>query len=249
MHSGFDGDNEFQLPAYVDGTATEAEDWSADPDDAVSLAPWMSDDGTQTGVMITVVKYVPEIEITVRNGPIGGRSTLKVSMFTPAQTAAGRDRYTMGESFNLDEFISMSSGSMMPPPDNLRCDTCHSSTAENLQVMNTPTQTAVYSDDELRGIFTMGIKPPAVGFRVLPPFVQPFYPIFHQWEATAEQIDGLIAYLRSLTPEGQGEVIRPDTTDLPELPPICLPQDPSYDMAGCEEAIRMFMMMQDAAAP
>lgn len=243
MHSAFDGLNTFSLPAFVQDTGTELEDWRAEPADAVSFAAWQSDDGSQQGVLITVTRPVPEVDITVVTGSVGGRSTLKITSVTPEQTAAGRDRYTMGESFNLDEFIAMNGptagtdGASMMVPGNLRCDTCHTEGAENLQVMNTPTQTAVYSDSELRDIFTMGIKPPAVGFRVLPEFVQPFYPLFHRWEAPEEQLDGLIAYLRSLEPKGQGEVLRPNTTNLPDLPPICLPQDPAYDMAACLELI------------
>lgn len=257
MHSAFDGVNTFSLPAFVPGTTTDLEDWRAEPADAVALAPWESDDQAERGVLITLVRHVAEIDIMVVRGALGGRSTLKVTSFTPEQTAVGRDRYTMGESFDLDEFISMTGpsagtdGASRMVPGNLRCDTCHTEGADNLEVMNTPLQTAVYSDEELRTIFTMGIKPVAVGFKVLPEPAQPFYPLFHTWEASDEQIGGLIAYLRSLEPKGQGEVIRPDTSDLPSLPPLCLPQDPAYNMAACDALIAMgpppVCQMQDPA--
>lgn len=242
MYSGYDGENTFSLPAYVLSVSTEVEDWSAEPADAVSLSPWQSDDGSQVGVLITVTAPVDEVEISVVRGSIGGRSTLFVSQFTPAQTAAGRDRYTMGQSFDLDAFIAMmGSGGSATIPDDLRCDTCHSSTAENLQVMNTPTQTSLYSDEELRAIFLQGTKPAAVGFRVLPSFIQPFYAQFHAWNASEEEIGGLISYLRSLAPMGQGEIVRPDVTGGIMIPPFCMPQAAEFDANMCGDWIAMQM--------
>lgn len=262
MHSAFDGTNTFSLPAFVENVGTDLENWSAEPASAVSLAGWTSDDGSQQGVLITVVENVPEIEISVALGAIGGKSTLKISSVTPEQTAAGRDRYTMGEAFDLDAFIAgmisagFGGGGGMPAmteiPDNLRCDTCHTEGAENLGVQNTPTQTSLYSDEELKAIFLTGTKPAGVGFRVLPTMVQSFYGEFHAWRATDAEIDGLIAYLRSLEPKGQGMIRPPNIEDAiaNALPPECDPQSAAdFDADACREALGLPPAGMPPAAP
>jgi hypothetical protein len=63
----------------------------------------------------------------------------------------------------------------------------------------------------------MGKKPEGVGFRVLPEmlFDRPaadLYAEFHLWDSTEEEITGLLVYLRSLTPQGQGDILLPDGT-------------------------------------
>jgi hypothetical protein len=72
----------------------------------------------------------------------------------------------------------------------------------------------------------MGQKPAGVGFRVLPEMIfgmtaEEMYAESHRWEASDEEIVGLIAYLRSLTPAGQGDILLPDGTYIApgETPP------------------------------
>lgn len=90
-----------------------------------------------------------------------------------------------------------------------------------------------------------------------------FFEFMHTWNVTEEQAFGLVIYLRSLTPEGQGEVQLPagfyntddiDWTKLPascnpdgdaydpglcllELPPICSPLSFEFDMDACAEML------------
>jgi hypothetical protein len=87
-------------------------------------------------------------------------------------------------------------------PDNLQCSNCHSEVADALDVEHTPQQTGGYSDDELISIFTMGQKPGDAKFHT--PFPEALYMRFHTWEATEEEREGLVTYLRSLTPKTQG---------------------------------------------
>ena len=66
-------------------------------------------------------------------------------------------------------------------------------------------------------ILTMGTKPEGVGFRILPEMLgdrtaEEVYADFHTWTATEDEIKGLIIYLRSLTPTGQGDIRLPDGT-------------------------------------
>lgn len=259
MYSAYDGEHVFSLPCYVDGTATALEDWSAIPSDAVSFSEWQSDDGSQVGVLITIERAEPEVTIAVRQGSIGGTAQLFVTEGTPAQWDVGRERYLNGDTFDIEAITSDPTLFMRLPelitfnPDgtfgftgtaadlgissNMRCDTCHTTTADTFQVEHTPTQAALYSDEQLSTIFREGMKPEGIGFRALPEMLQTLYPVAHKWEATTEQIEGLIIYLRSLTPKGQGEVLLPAGLggDIPydQLPVACNPDGPMYDPVSC----------------
>jgi hypothetical protein len=75
----------------------------------------------------------------------------------------------------------------------------------------------------------MGKKPEGVGFRILPMMLgnmtaAEVYASFHKWEATPEELKGLIIYLRSLTPTGQGDIRLPDGTYVaPGSSPMMMP--------------------------
>jgi len=47
---------------------------------------------------------------------------------------------------------------------------------------------------------------------VLPEMLEHLYVGFHTWEASEEEMLGLIVYMRSLTPTGQGDILLPDGT-------------------------------------
>ena len=105
-----------------------------------------------------------------------------------------------------------------PPPSNLKCTNCHSSGAKYFEVQHTPTQIAQISDADVATIFTKGMKPASVAFRVLPKDLQPRYVEMHHWMATDAEIKGLIVYLRSLTPKGQGDILGTDGKYQPAQP-------------------------------
>jgi hypothetical protein len=105
-----------------------------------------------------------------------------------------------------------------PPPTNLKCTNCHSTGAKYFEVQHTPTQIAQVSDADLVTIFTKGMKPAGVAFRVLPKDLQSIYVDFHKWMATEAETKGLIVYLRSLTPKGQGDILGTDGVYRPAQP-------------------------------
>ncbi|MDD9971747.1 MAG: hypothetical protein OXR73_36220 [Myxococcales bacterium] len=230
MYSAHDGVHVFQVPVYVNNIATDPEDWRAMPADAVTFDAWQSDDGEQTGVLITVQRPEPLVTIAASAGSIGGTAELHVTTATEAEWAIGEERYKNGAPFDIQSFtqnsmldlsnfeIDLATGTVrivdadisdFGNPTDLRCDTCHTAGAENFQIQHTPTQAARFSDEELIKVFTEGTKPDGVGFRVLPRQIENFYQYFHTWEVSEEQARGLVIYLRSLTPQGQGDILLP----------------------------------------
>jgi hypothetical protein len=106
------------------------------------------------------------------------------------------------------------------------CSSCHTSAGGmprllpdggmlQLDVEHTPQQTGGYNDDQLKTIFSDGMKPAGSPFRVLSklPFIgvipggpEGVYRSIHRWTMTDEQKSSIIIYLRSLTPKAQGDV-------------------------------------------
>jgi hypothetical protein len=217
MYSAFDGEHTFQVPVHVDGASVELSGWKAIPSDAVSFEP----DPDGGGVLVTILKGVPEITIAASDGDIGGSALLSVTVGTPDDWKRGEARYNNHVDFEFPDidFSKALDPSWMPPPPppDLACNNCHSLGAKYFEIQHTPTQAARFSDADLKTIFTTGMKPEGVGFRVLPEMLgdmtaQEVYSGFHKWEATDEEQKGLIIYLRSLTPTGQGDILLPDGT-------------------------------------
>jgi hypothetical protein len=219
--TAFDGEHTFSVPFYVDGATVELAGWSAIPSSAVTFV----DDPELGGVLVTVVEDVPEITIAARSDTIGGVALLNVTSATPAQWTTGEARYNNGIDFELPMIdpamfaqLLLDPNWMPPrPPGDIACNNCHSLGAKYFEVQHTPTQAARFSDDQLRTILTMGMKPDGVGFRVLPEMLfgmmaSELYSEFHTWESNEEEITGLIVYMRSLTPQGQGDILLPDGT-------------------------------------
>jgi hypothetical protein len=217
MYSAYDGKHTFQVPVHVDGATVDISGWQAIPASAVSFDP---DPDVMGGVLVTVLDGTAEITIAASNGMVGGTAPLRITTGTPAQWEAGKARYNNGVEFTLMvDFSQVIDPNWMPPPPppNLACNNCHSTGAKYFEIQHTPTQAARFSDDDLSTIFTKGMKPPGVGFRVLPDMIGnmkavDLYAMFHKWDASADEIKGLIIYLRSLTPKGQGDILLPDGT-------------------------------------
>jgi len=221
MYSAYDGVHTFQVPAHVDGATVELSGWKAIPSDAVTFD---ADPEVQGGVLITVERGVAQITIAASSGAIGGTAALFITSGTPEQWAAGEARYANGVDFELPGFEDVDFGMLLdpnwmppPPPPDLACNNCHSTGAKYFEFQHTPTQAARFSDDDLKNIMTMGKKPVGVGFRILPEMLgsltnEELYGQFHRWEATDEEVKGVVLYLRSLTPAGQGDIRLPDGT-------------------------------------
>lgn len=223
MYSAYVEGIVFQVPVYVDGATIELDDWSAIPSSAVSFDP----DPDNDGVLITILEDVPEVTIAARSGNIGGTAPLYITSGTVEQWEAGEARYANGVELSIEldpgmtlmDFINNLDPNYMPPPPpmDLACNNCHTTGAKYFEIQHTPTQAARFSDEELEQILTMGTKPEGIGYRVLPEMLfnltaDELYTQYHQWEASEDEIKGLIIYLRSLTPTGQGDILLPDGT-------------------------------------
>jgi hypothetical protein len=223
-YSAYVPDQVFQVPFHVQDSAVVLGDWFAIPADAVSFdedPDIAAEDGG--GVLVTVLADVPEITIGVHSGMLGGTAPLHITSGTPELWEMGRARYDNGVEYELPELTAedfamllLDPNYMIPAPEpNTSCKTCHSTGAKYFEIQHTPTQAARFSDDELKTILTMGTKPAGIGFRVLPDMLGDktnvqIYEEFHRWEGSDDEIKGLILYLRSLTPTGQGDIKLPD---------------------------------------
>jgi hypothetical protein len=157
---------------------------------------------TASGGLVTVKK---EGTVTIKaslNGETGS-TKLTITKFTEEQWMAGQARYSKTE----QALTNPSGGSISPlllqnPANrnaNGACNTCHTAQAKTLKIENTPTQIAGYSDKELITIFTMGMKPEGVAQSSMVPSYA--WGMFHEWEVTEEEKQGLIAFLRTQTPK------------------------------------------------
>jgi hypothetical protein len=234
-YTAFDGTHEFKVPMRVMGTEVGLDAWFSIPEGAVAFDEDtdLADEGG--GVIINVVEYHPQILIGVQAGMLGGTANLMVTEATPEQWATGEARYDNGINYEFPELTPEDFANLLldpewsppPPPDNCSCISCHSSNAAYFEIQHTPTQASRFSDEELTNIMTMGKKPEGVGFRVLPMMLGnstnvELYEEFHTWTGSDEELTGLIIYLRSLTPTGQGDIKLPDGTYVPpgSMPPM-----------------------------
>lgn len=222
-YSAFDGVHPFKVPYHVMDSAVALADWFSIPAGAVSFDedPDLADDGG--GVIATIVEYHPEIVIGVQSGMLGGTAPLFVTEATSAEWELGEARYDNGVDFDFPELTPADFALLLldptwsppPPPENCSCISCHSTGAKYFEVQHTPTQAARFSDDELIKILTMGTKPDGIGFRILPDMLgsmtaEEIYADYHTWETTEDELKGLVVYLRSLAPTGQGDIKLPD---------------------------------------
>lgn len=220
MYSAHDGVHIFQVPARVDGVTVELEGWQAIPASAVSFDP--DPDSEEGGVLITVLEPVSEVTIAASSGAVGGTAPLYITAATPEDWDVGEARYNNGIEYEMPmiNLVDLFDPNYVPPetPDNLACNNCHTTGAKYLEIQHTPSQIAYISDDNLETILLMGMKPDGITYSVLPPQLEYLYSEFHTWQASEQEVRGLIVYLRSLTPVNQGEIQVPDTVTFPVMP-------------------------------
>lgn len=190
-YSAFDGKHTFKLPAAVDGV--KGVRWSASDPSMVDLEP--SANGST--VMITM-KKAGEVDIIAKSGALTGRSHLTINEYSPDAWDDGNDRYNNGIVWERNK-----DGSRGGKNATLACSNCHGKTDGNGDIEHTPMQTGGYSAQDLITIFTKGQKPAGVAQRIMP---AERWNKLHQWQMTDSERDGLVVYLRSLTPKSQGPV-------------------------------------------
>jgi hypothetical protein len=198
IYSAYESSHTYQVPAVVKGVAASAVKWGTSDSSMLDFAP----DPSTGGTMITIQK-AGTAQIVASAGNLCGSSTLTVTAATPEQWAAGNKRYNNGVVLDVPTTQPSS-----PTPNAMQataaCTNCHGPTASNVfkTVSHTPEQTGGFSDDELRGIF-MNATLPAGGYFDANVVPLQFWQGFHKWTMTDEEAQGIIVYLRALTPEAQ----------------------------------------------
>jgi hypothetical protein len=200
MYTAFGGSHEFKIPARLDGVKNAK--WSADPSDAVSFEK--QDDGS---VMITTKKFVSEVKITAKAGSLKATAKLHMDEATDELWQQGNDRYRNGVVFTRPDGGGGHKGGdggggwLKSINPNLACTNCHDKGGKGTDVEHTPTQTGGYSDDDLKNIFENATKPDWAKMRTMK--LEQWQKI-HKWQMDENEVQGLIIYLRALTPESQG---------------------------------------------
>jgi hypothetical protein len=198
MFSGYDGAHTYQIPATIENASVNGianVKWSASDKSYVDLAP--ADDGV--GVMVTT-KKAGTVTLIATTDDAQGKVKLTIAAYTPDQWAAGMTRYTSGT------VVMGRPGRDGPPAGGyVACTSCHGDGAKSLAIQHTPEQTGGFTDEQLRGIFLNGQLPDS---DQNPLDINPMkFASFHKWQtASDDETNGLIAYLRSLTPEAQGAI-------------------------------------------
>jgi hypothetical protein len=206
MYSGYDGVHTYQVPATIANAAVTGVanvSWSVSDPSVVDLAP--AADGV--GVMITT-KKAGQVTVTAKTANAIGKSLLTVAAYTPQQWAAGQARYMSGAIAGPHPGADGGAGG---GGRDVSCLSCHDpaaaasmATDSGRTVEHTPQQTGGFNDQQLKAIFMNGALPDS---DANPLHISPMrFMGFHQWSATDEEADGLVVFLRSLTPKSQGEL-------------------------------------------
>jgi hypothetical protein len=189
-----------ELPPSVNSSVM----WSASDPSKVSFSPGSVDFGTgpaYANAMVTT-QGSGQVYIVATMGSQCGAAVLNISEATESDWQIGSGRYNMGTLL-----MQVSTGQLehLDGGDQAACTSCHGPTAMGASyktVEHTPEQTGGFTDDDLIGIFTMGMVPPGGTFDSTI-VRQTTWSRFHQWAMTPDQARGVVVYLRSLTPAPQ----------------------------------------------
>lgn len=206
MYSGYDGVHTYQVPATIANAGVNGVSnvsWSASDTSVVDLAP--QPDGVS--VMITT-KRAGTVTITATTDDAIGKSKLTIAAYTPEQWAAGQARYNSGATVMMGPG-GHGDGGVMDGSKYVSCVSCHDPSAASSMatdsgrtVEHTPQQTGGFTDDQMKQIFLDGVLPPS---DANPLHISPNrFMSFHTWQASDDEANGLVAFLRSLTPKSQG---------------------------------------------
>lgn len=202
MYSAFEPAHVYQIPVVTDGINALDVKWSVDNPSMVELA---FDPDTQ-GAMITVLD-AGTVTVSANAAGLCGSSTLNITAATTDDWNVGNARYNDGVVLRHCGFHMSCDGGMDagPPPQQAACTNCHGPNSMGgpySDVSHTPEQAGGFSDQDLINIFTMGIVPDGGYFdSSIVPYDQ--WQQFHQWAMQGDEAQGVVVYLRSLTPAPQ----------------------------------------------
>jgi hypothetical protein len=178
-YSGYDGAHTFQVPVAVYDGASDLSVTADDPS-SVAIAPAaLKNPVNQDGVtdngkyFLVTVKKAGTLTLTATSGGETATTTIHVAAYDAARWQAGETRYT--------------NGSASDPP----CTDCH---VNGQAIDHSPAALATADDEKVATTITTGISP--FGF--------PIQGVEggHKWTVTEDEKDGLVTYLRALTPRG-----------------------------------------------
>jgi hypothetical protein len=194
-YSANDGTNHYRVPAVVAGIDPNLIVWTTSDDTKVTHTP----DDSFGGEMFETTGS-GEITIFAAAGNLCGHTVLRITQSTLAQWQAGSSRYNNG--------VVANKGTARPDSStgkNVACTNCHGASGTLGTVEHTPMQTAGFSDLDLKNIFLKGTTPTGTLAQPISNLTYAQWQGFHTWEVADDaEADGLVTYLRSLTPAPTG---------------------------------------------
>lgn len=230
IYSGYDGVHNYQVPVFVVGVDPASVTWGASDPTMVSLQPYVS--GIMITTMkagdVTIVAQMGSkcgsapLHITAFTAADWTTGSMRYNNGNPLNfdlDAAGYGDVVIPDGgFNASDFdasgIDACAYAMPNPFENppAACTNCHGDMSNGKilgmtlfsDVQHTPEQTGGFSDDDLTNVFVNGTVPPGGYFNdTIIPYCD--WHAFHTWRdiSTPAEQKGMLAYLRSLTPQEQ----------------------------------------------
>ncbi len=194
-YSANDGTNHYRVPAVVAGIEPKLIVWTTSDDSKVTHTP----DDSFGGEMFET-KAAGEVTIFAAAGNLCGHSVLRITPATVAQWQLGSSRYNNG--------VVAGRGTTRPDSStgkDVACTNCHGATGSLGTVEHTPMQTAGFSDADLKNIFLHGTTPTGTLAQPITNLTYAQWQSWHTWAVADDaEADGLVTYLRSLTPASTG---------------------------------------------
>ena len=186
LYTAHDGTRTFKVPVMV--PSIFGVKWSVSSPSVAEIEAYEDDPMALGSEAMVIAKSPGTVTITASAGGLTGQASLVITGATTALWELGRARYQEGRKIRNDI-----------PDATAACSNCHG--MGGVDVEHTPAQIGGYSDEQVVGIFTMGVKPPGVQNRIVP--FEQWSPV-HRWQMTDEEKQGILVYLRSLEPQSHG---------------------------------------------
>ena len=230
VYSGYDGVHNYQVPVFVEGVDPGSVTWGASDPTMVSLQPYVAGImiTTRKAGDVTIVAQMGSkcgsapLHITAFTADDWATGNMRYNNGNPLNfdyDAAGVNPSEIPDGgfdaagFDASGVDACSYATPNPfenPP--AACTNCHGDMSNGKlfgmslfsDVQHTPEQTGGFSDDELINVFVNGTVPPGGYFETtLLPYCD--WHMFHTWRdiSTPAEQTGMLAYLRSLTPQEQ----------------------------------------------